>query len=145
MTPVEQQKGRLEDLHRSINACDNVLNSVETNLANFRSDLATVSADIETLQSRSTALNRRLENRQRVEKAIAPLVEELSVSPETVLKISEGHIDEAWTKALGEVDRRAAAHKKRATSRPSRAAEDLGPLLEKLTAKVRTLTQASSS
>ncbi|KAI9901522.1 hypothetical protein N3K66_003339 [Trichothecium roseum] len=131
----EQQKGRLEDLHRSINACDDVLNSVETNLANFRSDLATVSADIETLQSRSTALNRRLENRQRVEKAIAPLVEELSVSPETVLKISEGHIDEAWTKALGEVDRRAAAHKKRATSRPSRAAEDLGPLLEKLTAK----------
>ncbi|KAF5251542.1 hypothetical protein FANTH_3152 [Fusarium anthophilum] len=102
----ENDRTKLEDLHRSIEACDDVLNSVEINLANFRNDLAMVSADIESLQSRSTALNRRLENRKQVEKVLGPLVEELSLSPEVISKISEGHIDETWAKMLAELDRR---------------------------------------
>ncbi|KJZ78091.1 hypothetical protein HIM_02728 [Hirsutella minnesotensis 3608] len=131
----EREKTKFEDLHQSIIACDDVLNSVETNLASFRNDLAAVSADIESLQSRSTALNQRLENRKELEKALGPLVEELSVSPELITKISSGPMDEAWAKALCEVDRRAAAHKKKESSNSvhSKASEELGPLLEKLT------------
>lgn len=113
-----------------------MLNSVEINLASFRNDLAIVSADIESLQARSTALNRRLENRQNVEKALSPLVEELSLSPEVISKIAEGHIDETWTKMLAELDRRSTASKKRSDTRQIKAADDLGPLLEKLTLKV---------
>ncbi|POR36638.1 Vacuolar protein sorting-associated protein 52 A [Tolypocladium paradoxum] len=133
----EKDKSKFEDLHRSITACDDVLNSVETNLASFRNDLAAVSADIESLQARSTALNRRLQNRKEVEKTLGPLVEELSLSPETISKISGGHIDESWAKMLSEVDRRAAAHKKKTSSGSAhyKAAEELGPLLEKLTLK----------
>lgn len=128
---------KFEDLHRSITACDDVLSSVETNLASFRNDLVAVSADIESLQERSTALNRRLENRIEVEKALSPLVEELSVSPEIISKISTGHIDESWAKILSELDRRAAVHKKKVSgSQHNKAAEELGPLLEKLTIKV---------
>lgn len=137
MYSVEKDRTKFQDLHRSITACDDVLNSVETNLASFRSDLATVSADIESLQARSTALNKRLENRQSVEKALGPLVEELSVSPETISKISEGHIDESWSKMLIDVDRRATSHKKASGASQSKASEDLGPLLEKLTLKVQ--------
>lgn len=119
-------------------ACDDVLNSVETNLASFRNDLAAVSTDIESLQSRSTALNRRLDNRKAVERALGPLVEELSLSPEIISKISSGPIDEAWIKTLSEVDRRARAHRKEASSNSLhiKASEELGPLLEKLTLKV---------
>jgi hypothetical protein len=95
-----------------------------------------VSADIETLQARSTALNVRLENRKAVEKALAPVVEELSVSPMVVSKISEGHIDEAWVKILAEVDRRTTAHKKNAQTSETKALADVGPLLEKLVLKV---------
>ncbi|EQB51076.1 Vps52/Sac2 family protein [Colletotrichum gloeosporioides Cg-14] len=132
----ETSKSQFEDLHRSIAACDGVLSSVETNLTSFRNDLATVSADIETLQARSTALNVRLENRRAVEKAFGPVVEELSVSPLVVSKISEGHIDETWVKMLAEVDKRATAYKKNTASpRQSKAWADLGPLLEKLTMK----------
>ncbi|CAM1511137.1 Fc.00g086500.m01.CDS01 [Cosmosporella sp. VM-42] len=131
----ENEKSKLEDLHRSIAACDDVLNSVEINLASFRNDLAIVSADIESLQARSSALNKRLDNRRGVEKALGPIVEELSLSPEVISKISEGHIDETWTKMLAELDRRAVAFKKRTASRQSKASEDLGPLLEKLTLK----------
>ncbi|KAK2044079.1 Vps52/Sac2 family protein [Colletotrichum somersetense] len=132
----ETSKAQFEDLHRSIAACDGVLSSVETNLTSFRNDLAAVSADIESLQSRSTALNVRLDNRKAVEKAFGPVVEELSVSPQVVSKISEGHIDDTWVKMLAEVDKRATAYKKNAANQgDSKAWSDLGPLLDKLTMK----------
>ncbi|KAK1500044.1 Vps52/Sac2 family protein [Colletotrichum tamarilloi] len=132
----EASKAQFEDLHRSIAACDGVLGSVETNLTSFRNDLAAVSADIETLQSRSAAMNVRLDNRKAVEKAFGPVVEELSVSPHVVSKISEGQIDETWVKMLAEVDKRATAYKKSVSNQgESKAWADLGPLLEKLTMK----------
>ncbi|KAI0158428.1 Sac2 family protein [Pestalotiopsis sp. NC0098] len=132
----ERDKTRFEDLHRSIQACDEVLSSVETNLTSFRDDLASVSADIETLQARSTALNIRLDNRKAVEKGLGPIVEEMSVSPVVISKIVDGHIDEAWIKALAEVDKRATAHKKTAAASASgKGLQDLGPLLEKLVQK----------
>lgn len=107
-------------------------------MTSFRNDLAAVSADIESLQARSTGLNVRLENRRAVEKGLGPLVEELSVSPLVVSKIAEGPIDEAWLKVLAEVDKRSEAYKKvtKSGQGQSRAAADLGPLLEKLTLKV---------
>ncbi|KAK1755779.1 Sac2 family-domain-containing protein [Echria macrotheca] len=131
----ERDKARFEELHRSIRACDDILSSVETNLTSFRNDLAAVSADIESLQARSTALNVRLENRKAVEKGLGPVVEELSVSPVVVSRISEGHIDEAWVKVLVDLDKRATAHKKNTNHVQSKALEDIGPLLEKLTLK----------
>ncbi|KAJ4130031.1 Vacuolar protein sorting-associated protein 52 [Fusarium equiseti] len=131
----ENDRAKLEDLHRSIEACDDVLNSVELNLTNFRNDLAMVSADIESLQNRSSALNKRLENRKQVEKALGPLVEELSLPPEVISKISEGHIDESWAKMLAELDRRSNLFKKKSETETCNAAKDLEPILEKLTLK----------
>ena len=73
-----------------------------------------------------------------MEKALAPVVEELSVSPVVVSKIVDGHLDEAWIKALTEVDKKATAYKKDAMApRQSKAWADLGPLLDKLILKVR--------
>ncbi|KAI0152179.1 Vps52-domain-containing protein [Hypoxylon sp. NC0597] len=132
----ERDKTKFEDLHRSIRACDEVLSSVETNLTSFRNDLATVSADIETLQARSTALNVRLENRKAVEKGLGPVVEEISVSPAIVSKIADDHIDESWVKVVAEIDKRATAHKKSTSNaQGSKGLQDLGPLLEKLVLK----------
>ncbi|KAA8573881.1 hypothetical protein EYC84_005430 [Monilinia fructicola] len=102
----ERDKDKFEDLHRSIRACDDVLNSVEINLTSFQNDLAMVSAEIETLQARSTALSVRLENRKVVENGLGPIVEEISVSPAVVKKIVDGPIDEAWVRALAEVEKR---------------------------------------
>lgn len=135
----ERDRARFEELHRSIRACDDILSSVETNLTSFRNDLAAVSADIESLQARSSTLNTRLENRRAVEKGLGPVVEELSVSPAVVSRISEGHIDEAWIKVLAELDKRATAHKKSSQQFQSKAISDMGPLLEKLVLKVMLL------
>ncbi|KAI1748202.1 Vps52-domain-containing protein [Xylaria castorea] len=132
----ERNKAKFEDLHQSIQACDEILASVETNLASFRNDLAAVSADIETLQARSAALNVRLENRKAVEKGLAPAVEEISVPPITVAKIADGHVDEAWIKALNEIDKKDAAYKRSdSASEQNKGLQDLGPLLEKLVQK----------
>ncbi|KAJ2902581.1 hypothetical protein MKZ38_000342 [Zalerion maritima] len=132
----DNEKAKYEDLHRSIRACDDILGSVETNLTNFRNDLASVSSDIESLQARSTALNVRLENRKAVEKGLGPVVEDLSVSPIVISRISEGHIDEAWVRTLADLDKRATAYKKNSINQEqNKAIRDLGPLLEKLTLK----------
>ncbi len=75
-------------------------------LASFQKDLGAVSAEIETLQSRSTALNTKLENRKVVEKLLGPAVEEISIAPAVVKKISEGPIDLTWVRAIEELEKR---------------------------------------
>lgn len=115
-----------------------MLNSVEINLTSFQNDLATVSAEIETLQARSTALSVRLENRKLVESGLGPIVEEISVSPAVVKKIVEGMIDEAWVRALAEVEKRSKAMDvKSKEQRNIKGVRDLKPLLENLVNKVR--------
>lgn len=133
----ERDKVKFEDLHRSIRACDDVLNSVEINLTKFQNDLGTVSAEIETLQARSTALSIRLENRKVVEKGLGPTVEEITVSPAVVRKISEGIIDEAWVQALAELEKRFKALDLNAKGqRRVKGVNDLRPLLNSLINKV---------
>lgn len=113
------------------------MNSVEINLTSFQNDLATVSAEIETLQARSTALSIRLENRKIVENGLGPIVEEISISPAVVRKIVEGGIDEAWVRALAEVEKRSKAMDAKSKElRKIKGMGDLRPLLENLINKV---------
>ncbi|MCJ1390950.1 hypothetical protein MMC18_003811 [Xylographa bjoerkii] len=132
----DKEKDKLEDLHRSINACDDVLKSVETSLTSFQKDLGHVSAEIETLQNRSSALNTRLENRKIVEKLLGPAVEEISISPTIVKIISEGPIDENWLKALAELEKRSKVIEIKVKGAETiKAITDVKPLLDNLTAK----------
>ena len=110
---------------------------MEISLTNFQKDLGAVSAEIETLQSRSTALNTKLENRRVVEKLLGPAVEEISIAPTTVKRISEGPIDQTWVKALGDLDKRLKVIESKAKG-PDKvlAVSDVEPLLEDLTNKV---------
>ncbi|MCJ1313479.1 hypothetical protein MMC25_007157 [Agyrium rufum] len=131
-----QDKVKLEELHRSAIACDDVLKSVEISLTNFQRDLGVVSAEIETLQNRSTILNTRLENRKIVETLLGPAVEEISISPMVVRIISEGPINEEWQKALGELEKRASLIDSRTkTATPSKAALEMKPLVDNLIMK----------
>lgn len=99
-----------------------------------------VSAEIETLQARSTALSVRLENRKVVENGLGPIVEGISVSPAVVKKIVEGAIDEAWVRALAEVEKRSKAmDAKSKEERHIKGINDLKPLLENLISKVSLL------
>ena len=110
---------------------------MEASLTTFQRDLGVVSAEIETLQSRSSALNTRLENRKVVEQLLGPAVEDISIAPEVVRIISEGPIDQTWVKALEELEKRSNAIKGRNKGPDTvRAISNFKPLLEDLSSKV---------
>ena len=132
----DYEKDKFEDLHRSILACDEVLKSVETYLTNFQSDLGAVTAEIESLQNRSIALNTKLENRKVVEKLLGPAVEDISISPAVVCTIASGPIDETFLHALADLEKRSKTIHTRAKEQPDvRALSDIKPLLLDLTNK----------
>jgi hypothetical protein len=129
----DKDKDKFEDLHQSILACDEVLKSVEANLTNFQSDLEAVSAEIESLQNRSIALNTKLENRKVVEKLLGPAVEDISISPGVVRKIAEGPVDEGFVRALAEVEKRSKTVNAKAKDNPDlMVIKDVKPLLDDL-------------
>ena len=106
-------------------------------MANFQRELGAVSAEIEILQTRSTNLNTRLENRKVIEQLLGPAVEEILIPPPIFKTLSQGPIDQTWVEALSALEKKSTlieAKLKRADG--LRAAEDLKPLLEKLTQKV---------
>ena len=73
-----------------------------------------------------------------MEKLLGPAVEEISISPAVVQKISEGVIDENWVRALDEVEKRSKIVDTRLkSSDTTRAVTDIKPLLENLTSKVQ--------
>ena len=129
-----------------MNSLEISLHSVEINLTSFQNDLAAVSAEIETLQARSSALSVRLENRKVVENGLGPIVEEISVPPAVVKKIVEGAIDEAWVRALAEVEKKSKAMEiKSKENRNIKGINDLKPLLGNLIDKVRKVGITSSN
>ncbi|KAL4911312.1 hypothetical protein BDW74DRAFT_164848 [Aspergillus multicolor] len=127
----EKERDKFQDLHNAISGCDDVSKSVEMYLSDFQNELGAVSAEIETLQTRSVQLNAMLENRRNVEQLLGPAVEEISVSPSVVRMIAEGPIDENWVKALNEFETRTASiEAKIASSSSTKAIDDVRPLLE---------------
>ncbi|KAH8700458.1 Sac2 family-domain-containing protein [Talaromyces proteolyticus] len=136
----EGDRDKFQELHNAIVDCDDVLKSVESYLSDFQTELGAVSAEIETLQTRSIQLNAKLENRRNVERLLGPAVEEISISPKTVRLIAEGPIDDNWVKALNEVESRSASIEKSASS-SVKAVEDVKPLLvdlkNKATVRIR--------
>lgn len=130
----DNERDKFDDLHKSILACDEVLKSVETYLTNFQADLAAVSAEIESLQNRSLALNTKLENRRVVEKLLGPAVEDISISPAVVRKIAEGPVDEGFVRALTEIETCSKNVVAKSKEHPDmKAIQDVKPLLDNLT------------
>ncbi|KAJ5893783.1 hypothetical protein N7495_005474 [Penicillium taxi] len=126
----EKDRDRFQELHISITGCDDVSKSVELYLNDFQTELGAVSAEIETLQTRSTQLNSMLGNRRNVERLLGPAVEEISISPKAVRTIVEGPMDENWVRALNEIDARTASIEAKASSSSGfKAFEDIRPLL----------------
>lgn len=116
------------------------MRSVEISLAGFQRDLGSVSTEIETLQTKSTILNTRLENRKVVEEILGPAVEEISIAPSIVKNIIDGQIDEAWLKSLAELQKRIKVNdSKNEGLEAVKAAADIKPLLDGLTTKVHLL------
>lgn len=130
-TTLDRRK--FEDFHASIAEADTVLSSVESYLASFKAELGQVSAEIESLQSRSVQLNTQLDNRRKVERLLGPSVEEVSLSPQTVRAVADGPIDDSFAKALTEIEARLlTATERTSNGQATKAVEDIKPLLDDL-------------
>ena len=106
-------------------------------MTSFQKDLGLVSAEIETLQTRSAAMNTRLDNRNVVERLLGPAVEDVTISPAIIETISEGPINEDWARALAELEKRVTSIQSRARlPNPSKAIQDVKPLIDNLIAMV---------
>ncbi|KAE8147863.1 Vps52-domain-containing protein [Aspergillus avenaceus] len=132
----EKERDKFQELHSAITGCDDVSKSVEKYLNDFQTELGAVSAEIETLQTRSIQLNAMLTNRRNVEQLLGPAVEEICISPGAVRQIVEGPIDEQWVKALNEIGSRTASIEARVSSNSStQSIEDVRPLLSDIKSK----------
>lgn len=104
----------------------------------FQKDLGAVSAEIETLQSRSVQLTAQLQNRKNVERLLGPTVENISISPHTVRLIADGPINQDWLKALDELESCSSNIEGNSSAFPNvKAVEDIKPLLSDLKDKVK--------
>ena len=93
--------------------------------------------EIEKLQTRSTTLNMRLNNRQAVEVLLGPAVERFGISPGTIRKVAEGTMDEEWIVAMVDVQNRVEFVETAVTGEGHvRALDDLKPLYTDVINKV---------
>ncbi|XP_072015361.1 vacuolar protein sorting-associated protein 52 homolog [Amphiura filiformis] len=79
-----KESQNIASLHNQIAACDTILERMEQMLSGFQSDLGSLSAEIQTLQEQSIAMNVKLKNRQAVRGELSQFVDEMAV-PESMI------------------------------------------------------------
>lgn len=96
----DEKMTEYENLRATIAQSDKQLEDLQTYLSSFQKDLDTLSADMESLETRSQQISQKLEVRQGVEKKLAPIVEALIIPPMIVRQIADGEISLQWRSAL---------------------------------------------
>lgn len=96
----DEKMTEYEDLRTTIARSDKQLEELQIYLSSFQKDLDTLSADMESLETRSQQISQKLEVRQGVEKKLAPIVEALIIPPMIVRQIADADISLQWRSAL---------------------------------------------
>ncbi|KAF9968824.1 Vacuolar protein sorting-associated protein 52 [Actinomortierella ambigua] len=122
------------DLHGHIQACDEILETMENLLSIFQTDLGNISNEIQTLQTKSIKMSIQLKNRMAVENHLNELLEGILISPHMIRKISDGDVDDSWLQALLELNAKMRFAKQQ-RGRHIRALKEVGPEMERLRIK----------
>ena len=103
---IKESEG-LAGLHTQIRQCDGVLDSMESMLRGFQSDLASISAQIKFLQDESLSMNVKLRNRKAAESQLSGFIEQIVVPPDLVTAICESEVNEAYLAYVVELNKKA--------------------------------------
>ncbi|KAG0230387.1 Vacuolar protein sorting-associated protein 52 [Actinomortierella wolfii] len=122
------------DLHGHIQACDEILETMENLLSIFQTDLGNISNEIQTLQTKSIKMSIQLKNRMAVENHLNELLEGILISPHMIRKINDGDVDDSWLQALLELNAKMRFAKQQ-RGRHIRALKEVGPEMERLRIK----------
>ena len=86
----------LAGLHTQVRSCDTVLDSMESMLRGFQTDLASISAQIKYLQDESLSMNVKLRNRKAAESQLSSFIQHIVVPPDLISAICESDVNEAY-------------------------------------------------
>ncbi|KAH9006926.1 vacuolar sorting protein [Lactarius hatsudake] len=117
------------ELHEQVQTGLGLLDSLESFLSTFQRDLSAVSGQISDLQSRSRDIEDRLKSRKKIEKPLASLISDVTLSPGVVNTILDTDVGESWLHTISDFELRLEGLKVRGRVR---AARDLGEVAEGL-------------
>ncbi|KAI0320685.1 vacuolar sorting protein [Amylostereum chailletii] len=115
------------ELHEQVQTSVNLLDSLESFLSTFQTDLSSVSGQISDLQSRSKDIEGRLKSRKKIEKPLSNLLSDLTLPPPLATTILDTDVGEAWIPVIEDLERRLEGLKIRSRVK---AARDLGEVAE---------------
>ena len=124
----------LAGLHTQIKSCDSVLDSMESMLRGFQTDLAAISTQIKYLQDESLSMNVKLRNRKAAESQLSGFIQQIVVPPDLITAICESEVNEAYLAYVVELNKKVSFAKQESTAMTS-ACADMAPELEKLRSK----------
>ncbi len=96
----------LAGLHTQIRSCDTVLDSMESMLRGFQTDLASISAQIKFLQDESLSMNVKLRNRKAAEAQLSGFIQQIVVPPDLITCICESEVNEAYLAYVVELNKK---------------------------------------
>lgn len=100
----------------------------------FQSDLGNISGEIRNLQEQSSRMSVKLKNRKAVEAKLGKSLQGMVIPPDSIRKITEGDVDEAWLQYLLGINKQMRFVKAN-QNKPIKALRNVGPELEKLRLK----------
>ncbi|ORX93736.1 Vps52-domain-containing protein [Basidiobolus meristosporus CBS 931.73] len=122
------------DLNQDIKACDEILETMESLLTGFQSNLGNINNDIQSLQKQSLAMNQKLKNRLSLEQELSELLEGIVIPPKMVKAISENEVNEAYLECLIALNKKMTFVKAN-NKKGIHALQEVGPEFEKLRLK----------
>ena len=109
----------LAGLHTQIRQCDGVLDSMESMLRGFQTDLAAISTQIKYLQDESLSMNVKLRNRKAAESQLSGFIQQIVVPPDLITAICESEVNEAYLAYVVELNKKVSFAKQESTAMTS--------------------------
>ncbi|XP_033643101.1 vacuolar protein sorting-associated protein 52 homolog [Asterias rubens] len=130
-----KESQNIASLHNQISACDTILERMEEMLNGFQSDLGSLSAEIQTLQNQSIAMNIKLKNRQAVRGQLSQFVDEMAVQESMITHILDTSVTERqFLEQLHELNHKISFVKEQ-SFKEAISCKDVQDILEKLKLK----------
>ncbi|XP_015510858.2 vacuolar protein sorting-associated protein 52 homolog [Neodiprion lecontei] len=89
-----KESQNIASLHNQIDACDNILEKMESMLLSFKTDLGSISSEILYLQRKSVAMSQQLSNRQVIRGPLSQFIEDMTVSEALIMGIMDCPVTE---------------------------------------------------
>lgn len=137
-----KESQNIVSLHNQINACDKILERMESMLLSFQSDLGSISSEIVYLQRKSIVMSQQLHNRQAVRGQLSQFIDDMAVPETLIMGILEYQVtDKDFLNQLYILNHKISFVKEQ-SHKDVKSCQDVKDILEKL--KIKAVTKIRS-